>query len=441
METKPTAKGGRLAAALLAAFMAALPLSHYLCLRNSLHIGYICGTIYAFAGAAAVLLAAQLLHRGMRPGKYELLFGLLVVFGLVSSVACGALRTALLGSPFRGEGLLMLVSYWVLFYSARLVSPLRGTRFLVRAFLIIQLLHCIYGLDQQLHFLPGPLASFDYYFYAVSGVAGNPNAMASLTVMAAALALGETLYGKDLRWRVAFGLMLPVFVAAMGMTKTFSAFVGLGVVVLWVLAYAAKDGGWRRLAVFGVVLAAAAAVAVMLVLRLTGEVLVWEIREQLAQLAQLAAGSGVDADSFAAGRPLLWRNCLELFWEKPLTGIGIDNLMYPYLERFGLFLGQYADKCHNEFLQVLVTMGLPAFFCWMALYILLFRDLLRRTTAAGGEERALLRGLILCLSGYLAQAFFNISVIDVAPYFWIFCGLAAPRLFEAARQSPAPITD
>lgn len=430
METKSAATCGRLAAALLAAFMAALPLSHYLCLRNSLHIGYICGTIYIFAAAAALLAVRSFLCRKAKPGKYALLFWLLTAFGLVSSFACGDLRTSLLGSPFRGEGLLMLLSYWALFYAARLVPFPGWGRFLTRAFLVIQLVHSIYGLDQQLHFLPGPLASFDYYFYAVSGVAGNPNAMASLMVMASALALGEALYGKDLRWRAAAALMLPVFVAAMGMTKTFSAFVGLGVVVLWVLFYAAKDGGWRRLAVFCAVLAAAAAAAVMLVLRLTGEVLLWEIREQLAQLAQLAAGGGVDPDSFAAGRPLLWRNCLELFWEKPLTGIGIDNLMYPYLERFGLFLGQYADKCHNEFLQVLVTMGLPAFLCWMALYVLLFRDLLRRTAAAAGQERALLRGLMLCLSGYLAQAFFNISVIDVAPYFWIFCGLAAPRLFE-----------
>ena len=44
---------------------------------------------------------------------------------------------------------------------------------------------------------------------------------------------------------------------------------------------------------------------------------------------------------------------------------------------------------------------------------------------------------IACPIGYLAQAFFNISVIDVAPYFWLLCGLMAPmpdREFSRSRK-------
>ena len=55
----------RIALVLACGLMVALPLSHYLCVRYALHVGYIAGTLYGFGLLAAAVVAAAFLLRAV----------------------------------------------------------------------------------------------------------------------------------------------------------------------------------------------------------------------------------------------------------------------------------------------------------------------------------------------------------------------------------------
>ena len=423
----------RIALVLACGLMVALPLSHYLCVRYALHVGYIAGTLYGFGLLAAAVVAAAFLLRAVprRFSSYDWLFLGLSAWGLVSVLFSADRHTSFWGSASRCEGLLMLLCYYLFFYLGRLVCEPGLQNKLLLFFLGVMLLHCLYGLSQQYHFWGG---TFDYYYYAISGVAGNPNFMATLTVMAVCVALGLLLFSRSLPLRIACAVVLPVYLATMALTKAVSAVLGMAVVAVFLVVRVWKNGS-ARLRIAVVVCLIAAAGAALYLDGMSNQFLARELRLFADQLGQLFRTGALDPE-FAAGRPYLWYNSLLLFLRHPLTGVGIDNLLTPYYNSFGLFLGQFVDKTHNEFLQILVTMGLPALLGYLLFYGFIFRDLGKRIQTVQTGEAAPL-ALLLCLIGYLAQAFFNISVIDAAPYFWLLCGLMAPmpdREFSRSRK-------
>ena len=81
---------------------------------------------------------------------------------------------------------------------------------------------------------------------------------------------------------------------------------------------------------------------------------------------------------------------------------------------------QTVDRAHNEYLHIAAVTGIPALICYLLMLFLItinnikfiFKDKI---------QTALLFGVL----GYLIQAFFNISVVSVAPIFWILLGLLA----------------
>ena len=79
-------------------------------------------------------------------------------------------------------------------------------------------------------------------------------------------------------------------------------------------------------------------------------------------------------------------------------------------------MGVY-DKAHNEYLQILVTQGIFALICWLIIYLLIVKDGLIRFFK---DKKTY---LLIPVVGYLIQAFFNISVIEVAPMFYMALGL------------------
>lgn len=82
------------------------------------------------------------------------------------------------------------------------------------------------------------------------------------------------------------------------------------------------------------------------------------------------------------------------------------------------------DKAHNEYLQILVTEGIFCFLSYIALYGIIFFYGVKNSI----KNKELY--LILPIIGYIVQAFFNISVIEVAPIFYMTLGLCIEDLEE-----------
>lgn len=76
------------------------------------------------------------------------------------------------------------------------------------------------------------------------------------------------------------------------------------------------------------------------------------------------------------------------------------------------------DKAHNEYLQIAVTLGIPALILYVAFLIMGILPNLKNIF----KQKSIF--IVLSVIGsYLVQAFFNISTIGIAPMFWFALGI------------------
>jgi len=85
------------------------------------------------------------------------------------------------------------------------------------------------------------------------------------------------------------------------------------------------------------------------------------------------------------------------------------------------------DKSHNEYLEYAVSNGIFSLLLYSiflgAILIMLFKN----------RRNYISKILFLTILGYMFQGFFNISVIMVAPIFWILLG-ASIKLMEETNK-------
>ncbi|WP_243354481.1 O-antigen ligase family protein [Bacillus litorisediminis] len=138
--------------------------------------------------------------------------------------------------------------------------------------------------------------------------------------------------------------------------------------------------------------------------------------------------TAITEDNMNAGshRWYIWRTSLPLIKEYFWTGSGPDtfHLVFPNdsAETMKYFPTVTVDKAHNEWLQIAVTMGVPALISYLLLVgTILFKAY--KTIIKSKNPSIELVMVTVLISSYLIQAQFNISVVPVAPYFWVFLAL------------------
>ena len=114
---------------------------------------------------------------------------------------------------------------------------------------------------------------------------------------------------------------------------------------------------------------------------------------------------------------------INVIKKHPFLGVGPENLKPSLQTEFKNDLNEYwrrkgttIDKAHNEYLHTASTIGIPALLLLLSIYFLSFRNLYHQKN----KESSFL--IFMMISAYLMQATFNISVIAVAPVFWILLG-------------------
>lgn len=117
------------------------------------------------------------------------------------------------------------------------------------------------------------------------------------------------------------------------------------------------------------------------------------------------------------------------FKDNPFIGWGPDTLKYrldsQYSEKHQEYINKhsaYIDKSHNEFLEYAVSNGILNLISYLLLIGVIMYKLIKNI------NNNLFKVLLLTLLGYLIQSFFNISVIMVAPIFWIFLGFCVKEI-------------
>lgn len=129
-----------------------------------------------------------------------------------------------------------------------------------------------------------------------------------------------------------------------------------------------------------------------------------------------------------SGRIIISKIVLKAFLDNPFMGWGPDTLMYrlndDYNELQNEYLnshGGYIDKAHNEFLEYAVCNGVFNLLAYLVLIGLIIYKLI------GEINNDISKVLLLTIIGYLVQSLFNISVIMVAPLYWILLGFSLQK--------------
>lgn len=137
--------------------------------------------------------------------------------------------------------------------------------------------------------------------------------------------------------------------------------------------------------------------------------------------------SALEKSSIGSERIFIWTRSMDYVFKRPLFGFGPDTFdkvfkMTPEeaLHHFGS-TNIYVDKAHNEYLQILITLGFPA----LILYLLFLFEIVFKSVRklVNNKDNMLTCILLSGILSYIIQAFFNISVVSVAPLYWSFLGV------------------
>ena len=138
------------------------------------------------------------------------------------------------------------------------------------------------------------------------------------------------------------------------------------------------------------------------------------------------------AGNLGSSRMEIWKMTINLIAQTPIIGCGTDNLERGLATYCTDDFIQYAikhqcviDKAHNEFLHIAATNGIPALIVYLVFLCLI---LVTKFINMFKDKKALV--FSLCITSYLAQAFFNISTLGVAPLFRMILGLCDNQFIE-----------
>ena len=146
---------------------------------------------------------------------------------------------------------------------------------------------------------------------------------------------------------------------------------------------------------------------------------------------QIQEEGTIFGDGVGSSRMLIWKQTIALLPEYGWVGCGLEQLDMFCMENYGGENAVQFDKAHNEYLNLWITEGILALIFYLIFLFSLFisgiKQFLRKreieTKNKSMERNEISKMVFFAFFGYIEQAFFNISVIQVAPYFWMICGL------------------
>jgi len=355
----------------------------------------------------------------------------LILIGVCSVIISDSKTIALYGSWIRYEGFFSLMSYYIIFLVIALLENKRYRQMLV---------YCFLGLGSAVSVL-GILQFMGIYVFGnrFPGMAyvpmRNPNFFAAFAVMFVGVAIGGFfLYDKNSKITHPFSWwnrgVWYIFVL-LGYTAcicTASSIIYVGIIMIFLLYLFLEIATKRRrfLSFFSLLLGFVALVLLFDLFQ-NGNV----VRELVSVGEQIQAEGSLFGDSVGTDRMLLWKQTISLLPKYGLFGCGIDQLENVCFEAKVGEKFIYFDKAHNEYLNLWVTEGFFALIIYLAFLFALFfpgvKQFLKKKKDASVVQRAgeneIAQIVLFAFFGYITQAFFNISVVQVAPYFWMICGL------------------
>lgn len=332
---------------------------------------------------------------------------------------------AVFGSPGRYEGIITICLYMILFLISRLYINVDEKLF--KIILISAAVVSGYGILQTFGIEPFPRDADRINWVNAFSTIGNPNFLGSYLVLMIPISVYLFIVDKSLLGMVGY---IILFYCLLG-TNTRGAWLGYIVAiitftVIHFIYFRYSKAEFRRY----VILFIATLVILLLFNFKTGGALLNRFLTISLDAKELLT-DGEKADLTGSHRGFIWKRVIELIKQRPITGYGLENLGEMFVKYYSQdmieFWGKvrYPDKAHNEYLHIAVTSGIPSLMIYLSFLTIIITNGLKKLA-----NNKLLLLLLSSVIGYMAAAFFNISIVSVAYIYWIFLGLIASYNYQ-----------
>lgn len=378
-----------------------------------------------------------------------------------------SINTAMLGEMGRYEGLLAIFAYCGIFLLASAMMKKESVKKIFDVLIGAGILQSIVAILQH---IPGDFPSDFRKLPALvlmqdvhlsSGLTGSPIFYGSFLTLVIGVAVTGMLYEKNVIRARIYGCTAALLFLTGLFTSSIVPLIGTGVVLIISIIneFTAGKGGTKfetgilkssrkRLAA----LLASFAVIFGLVFAFQGINLSDYLPavEKTVMRDKSIAFTNSYYNLFIGGQPSpinydsLWKIGMDrsilLIKEHPLLGVGPDRMAMVQAGNPEWFTDGI-DKSYNEYLYIAATRGIPSLIVYLVLLVMTFVRLFKGmkefagTAASPGDREKWFRpALLTAVTAYSVQAFFSVSAVTVAPFFWLLMGIAHSEFPESAKK-------
>lgn len=377
------------------------------------------------------------------------------------------ISTSIFGSDFRHEGFLSYISYYFIFLNCRNIDNKKQINTIFKVFVSIGIVQFIYCFIQMFFksVLPSRLTTV-FSSNMVSGFINNPNFLGSYIILL--LGIVMILYLIKEKKNILYFFLTLIFFVNLIFTQSTGPFLAFVFMFIFSLIFliVKKRFVLKRFLILLICLVLTYFLVDYSISRncsinnieksytinydlkqlfraLTGKMKIydWPSEEENAEenkiiveieestqkkekkqnnsfiFSEVPLKAEDNLNGLGSGRIIIWRNSFKLIPEYIWFGCGIDNFGKAYKWHNN---NTYYDKAHNDFLQILITQGIFVFAFYVVFLVLIFVKGIK-------SNNIYIWALLLSFVGYCAQSFTNISVINVAPYFYMISGFLSSR--------------
>jgi len=350
---------------------------------------------------------------------FDYIFYILFITGLISTMIAINRDLSIYGKDFRHEGFLSVLSYYLLFINWKMLGDKSDIKKYIKLFIVIGIINSIYALF-QIYTPFNFILRYTEDIKMASGLCGNPNFFGTLIVTVVSIVTCSLLMSnKNILNKVLLIILLFISLINAQSTGPFLTYI-LFILLLIAFLYKKKILVLKNILILLLVL-----IFTYICVFCVNKYILISDRCEMCDIKETTASGG-------NGRLDIWKNSLSIVKEHFIFGVGFDNfyLVYPNpkIESGVSFMitngtleeevkSYYVvDNAHNIYLHTLVSNGILGLIPYLVLCLLTFIKGLKSDSKL----------IFLLLSGFVAysiQGFANISVIHVAPIYFVIIGL------------------
>ena len=363
---------------------------------------------------------------------YDHLFYLLVFAGIIATIFSINKNISLLGKAYRHEGFLSLLTYYLLFINWKLQGTKEDIKRIIKILVIYAVLNSIYALFQiytPFRFILryGPDKKM------ASGISGNPNFFGSMIVTILSIITTKFLHNSKISIKEIL-LIFLIFISLINCQST-GPFITYIITIIFLIIYLfIKKKIVIKKIFYLLLILLITYLSIFVINKYIFNIKRCELCDLTIEVNEKITNKE-DSNKFYSisnGRVNIWKKSLNIVKENPINGVGFDNFYLAYYEGINLTevyftsvdgqlkahkkYPEIIDNAHNVYLHTLVSSGLLGLIPYLILCLYTF---IRGLKSKDNIVIMLLGGFI----AYSIQAFGNISVIQVAPIYYIIIGL------------------